>query len=83
MLTLYSKSRCVQCESVKRWLKRKELVEGEDFIIIDAEAPGADLTALQAASYTQVPVVFLTPEDHFYGFDISRLENWFAARGDL
>lgn len=81
MLTLYAKSvGCQPCKAVKRWLEKPErgLVEGVHYQIIDVEAPGADLSAMQEAGVMSVPYATIDGQEPFQGFHVDRLESWYA-----
>ena len=82
MLTLYMKSEgCQPCKAVKRWLQdpKRQLVEGVHYQIIDVEAPGADLSAMQDAGVMSVPYATIDGQEPFQGFHVDRLESWYAS----
>lgn len=76
-VTVYSKERCTQCASVKRWLLERDI----PFTVERATEPD-NLAALMSLGYAQAPVTFVTPapaEVHFSGFRLDLLEQLFPA----
>lgn len=72
MITVYSKSGCVQCAAVKRYLSKHQTPYRE--LRLDSGSSD-EIESLMKLGYTQVPVVFDSRTGkHFYGFDTSNLE---------
>lgn len=68
-ITVYSKTPCVQCTAVKRWLDKK----GIKHTVIDVSKSPDDLAALKALGYESVPVTVVSGRGpdmdlHWYGF---------------
>lgn len=66
-VTVYSKDNCQPCRMVKRWLER----EGVEYIEKDATE---HIDYLSVLGYRQAPVTITEAGEHFYGFDIGKLQ---------
>ena len=72
-IVVYSKSKCVQCEAVKKHLQR----EGIDFEVRNAED---HIDELRAMGFSQVPIVKAEGVEPFYGYNISKIQQIIAGR---
>lgn len=68
-ITVYTKTACVQCRGVERWLDKR----GIEYVTEDATEL-ENLAALKALDYMQAPVTFISNGDpetdiHFGGFN--------------
>jgi glutaredoxin len=87
VITVYSKTPCVQCTAVKRHLGKKEgAVYTVEDLTIDPDNPQPDdaekqnkLDALKELGYTGVPVTFVN-DDHFYGYVADKLDDAVARQ---
>jgi glutaredoxin len=88
VIKVYSKTPCVQCNAVKRHLKKNSA----DYTVVDLTIrPGddpsdpavqeklADLAALKELDFTGVPVTFINDEP-FYGYDPDKLDDAIARQ---
>ena len=75
MLTVYSKSRCMQCEFTKIWLTKNNI----EFETVDIEANPGAFELLKHYGFTSLPVVAIDDElsdesKVWSGFQIDKLE---------
>lgn len=68
MVTVYTLPACVQCDSTKRMLTKKEIPFNE----IDMSADLNALEMVKSLGYTAAPVV-MAGEDHWSGFRPDKL----------
>ncbi|MEV4991242.1 glutaredoxin family protein [Pseudarthrobacter sp. LMD1-1-1.1] len=76
-VVLYSKPACVQCDATKRKFKKKGLIEGADYTVVDVSHDEAALEFIKSLGYMQAPVVYVsTPEGdhHWSGFDVYEID---------
>lgn len=73
---------CSGCNTAKRWLESRGLLDSPHVRIIDVEAPGADLSALEAAGILQVPAFQIGNQEPFGGFRVDLLGAWYAGLSD-
>lgn len=71
MVTLYSKPGCPPCVQTKARLKQK----GIEYNEFDVTQDDAALRYVKALGYTGVPVVVVSPSDHWVGFDADRIDS--------
>jgi len=86
VITVYSKTPCVQCGAVKRKLTKENAdytVEDLTFLDTDTDQERADkqnkLDAIKELGYTGVPVTFVN-DHHFYGYEINELSDAIARQ---
>ena len=75
MITVYSKSKCMQCEMTKMWLTQNKI----PFEAVDTEANPGALELLKHYGYSSLPVVAIDDElsdesKTWSGFQIEKLE---------
>ena len=75
MLTVYSKSKCMQCEMTKMWLTQNKI----PFETVDTEANPEALELLSHYGWQTLPVVAIDDEisdnsKSWSGFQIDKLE---------
>lgn len=68
-VTVYTLPACVQCDSTKRMLKRKEVTFEEVDISTDPEA----YEMIKSLGYTAAPIV-MAGDDHWSGFRPDKLQ---------
>lgn len=72
MLTVYSKSNCIQCEMTKMWLVQNKI----QFKSVDVSEHPEKLEEIKLNGFQQLPVVTL--DEHFKnawsGYNLDRLE---------
>lgn len=78
VFTVLTRKPCVQCDATIRHLTRRGLIEGEGFILVDAESGPEAFARARALDYTQAPVVF-AGEDHWSGFRPDKLDEHIKA----
>ena len=69
-VTVYTLPACVQCDSTKRMLQRKEVAFQEVDISKDPEA----YEMIKSLGYTAAPIV-MAGDDHWSGFRPDKLQN--------
>nr|DAN31197.1 MAG TPA: glutaredoxin-like protein [Caudoviricetes sp.] len=72
MLTVYSKSNCIQCEMTKMWLDQNKI----QFETVDVSEHPEKLEEIKLNGFQQLPVVTLDKyfENAWSGFNVDRLE---------
>jgi glutaredoxin-like protein NrdH len=78
IFTVLTRKPCVQCDATIRHLTRRGLIEGEDFVLVDAESDPEAFERARALSYTQAPVVY-AGQDHWSGFRPDKLDEHIKA----
>lgn len=68
-ITVYTKSRCVQCDATKRALNKS----GIAYDLVDLTEDELALEQVKALGYAQAPVV-VTSNDHWSGFRPDKLK---------
>lgn len=77
MVKLYSKEQtfCGQCKTTKFALNK----QGTEYEVIDLESDPEALAFVQSLGYQQAPVVFVSADDHWSGFQPARVAQLAAA----
>lgn len=72
MLTVYSKTNCIQCEMTKMWLNQNKI----EFESVDVSEQPEKLEEIKLNGFQQLPVVTLDEyfENAWSGFNVDRLE---------
>lgn len=69
-LTVYTKPACAQCNAVSHALDK----EGIDYRKVDISTDPEARDYVMSLGYTQAPVVFAGPDNHFSGFRPDRIK---------
>jgi glutaredoxin-like protein NrdH len=76
-ITIYSRPSCQPCKQIKRWWAGKDVTFQE----VNVEESPADLEAIKALGYSQVPVIVVSSGDpetdiHWQGLNMAFLEKY-------
>ncbi|MGX7099446.1 glutaredoxin-like protein NrdH [Globicatella sanguinis] len=69
-IKVYSKPNCMQCEMTKKFLKDNKI----NAIIYDVTKDEQALAEMKALGYTNLPVVYVDENTHWFGFRPDELE---------